>query len=349
MSTQQRQLLLHLSCCLAFLLLPILFSPDFNFTTSLFTIAPFQRDLIAYILLLVFFYVNYIWIIPTYYIQKKYFQFSLISIACFLMIAFLPSLIIPHHQFSSGALPVNNLYGNSNITFHPDNTIMHLLSQHFFQFLMVLIFSLLLKINNQLRESEREKINSELSFLKAQINPHFLFNTLNSLYSTSIEERAYKTQKAILNLSGMMRYIITETDADYISLEKELQYINSYIDLQKLKLTDTIDLDYLLQGSVEKKRIAPLILITFIENAFKHGINPHIKSPINIHIRFTEKYLTLKVENRKTDKIHDYISKTKIGIENTISRLKLLYPHNHQLEITDDKDNYQVKLTMELV
>jgi LytS/YehU family sensor histidine kinase len=274
-----------------------------------------------------------------------------ITILCYAVVTFLPSAIIPHH-FSPGGPDFHGI-GGSNLfpigPAHRDNTLSHLLREHFFQFLMAFVFSLLLKTFHLLKETEKKKVSSELSLLKAQINPHFLFNTLNSIYSTAIDEKAVKTQKAILNLSGMMRYITTETDTEYISLEKELHYINSYIDLQKLKLADTIELDYILQGTMERKKIAPLILITFIENAFKHGVSSNNKSPINIHLRFTEKYLTLNVQNKKSEKFQEYITKTRIGLDNTISRLKLLYPHNHQLEITDDTENYQVKLTMELL
>ena len=104
--------------------------------------------------------------------------------------------------------------------------------------------STMIKINNRLKQTEKEKIDAELSYLKAQINPHFLFNTLNSIYSSAIEENADNTATAVVKLSGMMRYVISEAHHDYVPLEKEINYITDYIELQKIRLGNTVNLQY---------------------------------------------------------------------------------------------------------
>lgn len=142
-----------------------------------------------------------------------------------------------------------------------------------YMFILVLVCALLLKTNQRWRKLRQEKLETELSYLKAQINPHFLFNTLNSIYALAIEKSDY-TATAVVKLSGMMRYIISESHKHFVSLEKEISYINDYIELQKFRLGGTVKIHYSLQGHYPGKEIAPLILITFVENAFKYGLTP---------------------------------------------------------------------------
>ena len=130
----------------------------------------------------------------------------------------------------------------------------------------------MLKINSRLKLAEKEKVNAELSYLKAQINPHFLFNTLNSIYSLAIEKSDY-TATAVVKLSSMMRYVITDASHKFVPLEKEINYISNYIELQKLRIDSSIKLMYTVTGDISDKKIAPLVLISFIENAFKYGVN----------------------------------------------------------------------------
>jgi len=217
-----------------------------------------------------------------------------------------------------------------------------------FQFFMVLILSAMIRINNRLRQSEKEKVNAELSYLKAQINPHFLFNTLNSIYSSAIEENADNTATAVVKLSGMMRYVISETHHNFVSLEKEINYITDYIELQKIRLGNTANLQYKVTGSTAGKKIAPLILISFIENAFKHGVNPEEKSGITIDIEIKDGYLQMMVSNAKVKTVNGNSFKSNIGLENTRGRLQLLYPSKHDLEIKEDEKEFIVLLKINL-
>jgi sensor histidine kinase YesM len=225
--------------------------------------------------------------------------------------------------------------------------VMRELRKFIFQFLIVAVFALMLRIKDLWKQAEKEKLNAELSYLKAQINPHFLFNTLNSIYSLAIEKSDY-TATAVVKLSEMMRFVTTEANNDFVSLEKELNYIGSYIDLQKIRFGNTIKLKYSVEGDGIGKKIAPLILIPFVENAFKHGVNPEENSYIQISIDIKENILHLLVFNNKVNIRIQNEERTEQGIENTKNRLQHLYPSKHLLVIDDDKSAFSVSLTIDL-
>ncbi|HKC67905.1 MAG TPA: histidine kinase, partial [Bacteroidia bacterium] len=235
------QILIHIIGCVVFLSLPILFSPDFDNIFDLYKIPPFQLDFIGYIILVIYFYANYYIFIPKYYFQKKYAFFAAITLLCFLLVSFIPNLLVPMPDAQCS---------NSTSNFLPPTlheTIFRFFYHHFFEFLIVCTLSLMLKISSRLKLAETEKVNAELSYLKAQINPHFLFNTLNSIYSLAIEKSDY-TATAVVKLSGMMRYVITDASHKFVPLEKEITYISNYIDLQKLRIDSTIKLFYQVTG-----------------------------------------------------------------------------------------------------
>jgi LytS/YehU family sensor histidine kinase len=216
-----------------------------------------------------------------------------------------------------------------------------------YMFVIVLFCALLLKTNQRWRKLQQEQLETELSYLKAQINPHFLFNTLNSIYSLAIEKSDY-TATAVVKLSGMMRYIISESHKNFVSLEKEVNYINDYVELQKFRLGDTVDIQYSLQGNYYGKEIAPLILITFVENAFKYGVNPEQHSKILAVIHIEDDRLILKVENNKVTTLQDKAEAPGLGISNTRNRLEMLYPRKHQLHIDDGAEQFKIHLEIML-
>lgn len=211
-------------------------------------------------------------------------------------------------------------------------------------YLLGVISSLLFAISGRLQNVEQEKMKSELAFLKAQINPHFLFNTLNSIYALALK-KDNRTADSVVQLSELMRYIITNANDDVIDLDKELNYINNYILLQKTRLAHTVSIDYRVKGNGFGKAITPLILISFIENAFKHGVNPDQVSEICVYIDIVGDYLTLFVSNKKTLSVQ---SDTGIGLQNTIDRLSLLYPNKYSLNIEDTQDMYSITLTIKV-
>jgi two-component system LytT family sensor kinase len=195
------------------------------------------------------------------------------------------------------------------------------------------------------RELENQRLSAELSFLRSQINPHFLFNSLNSIYSLAYQ-RSETTPDAILKLSEIMRYMLYECNDNRVSLEKELQYLQNYIDLQKIRFGDKAFIDFKISGKVDGQQIVPLLLIAFIENAFKHGIANDPASPIQILIEVDEAHLHFFAHNKKHNNNRD--NQGGIGLMNVMRRLDLLYPGKYKLDIIDEEDTYTSELLLDL-
>lgn len=195
------------------------------------------------------------------------------------------------------------------------------------------------------KEVETEKLNTELSFLKSQINPHFLFNTLNNIYSLAII-KSDATAGAVLKLSSIMRYVISDTKQHWVPLEKEIQFIQHYIDLQKVRLTEKVKINFSVNGDVTTKQIAPLLFIPFIENAFKYGISTKDYSEIVIKVDITPADINLFVDNRIVTNEKELHENTGIGLKNTKRRLELLYPDKHSLNVKNENNHFTVHLTL---
>ncbi|MCR6640386.1 MAG: histidine kinase [Sporocytophaga sp.] len=195
-------------------------------------------------------------------------------------------------------------------------------------------------------ELENQTLVSELSFLKSQVSPHFLFNTLNNIYSLSLTNTP-RASEAILKLSHLLRYMLYETNEISVSLDKEIDYINDYIELQKMRFSNEVTIEYNTSGNFEMKEIAPMLLIPFIENAFKHGISYSKKSVIKILIELKDQELFLKVEN-SFDKNKEKDSSSGIGLVNIQRRLDLLYPMRYNLKLNDQNDLFIVDLKINL-
>jgi LytS/YehU family sensor histidine kinase len=181
--------------------------------------------------------------------------------------------------------------------------------------------------------------------LKLQINPHFLFNTLNSIYSQA-HFKSEQTEHSILKFSRIMRYVLYDSAADKIPLTQDLEYISNYIDLQQLRLSKNITIQYDVTGPVNGLSIAPLLLITFIENAFKHGISYTAPSEIKISIAVTGNELSLTVGNAITQSSRE--STGGVGLINARRRLDVLYPGRHLLDVIENDHLYIVNLKIEL-
>jgi LytS/YehU family sensor histidine kinase len=194
--------------------------------------------------------------------------------------------------------------------------------------------------------AEADKANAELSFLKAQINPHFLFNTLNNIYSLAVTKNE-NTADCIMKLSNIMRYVTDEATEDYVPLQDEINCITDYIGLQKIRLGDNANIILEIKGDVNHKQIAPLILMTFIENIFKYGISKHEQSPIEIELFAEAKTITFFCKNKIfNSSIHE--ERKGVGIENTKKRLEYLYHDKHFLNINNENGVYNVQLTLQV-
>lgn len=337
MTKETRNIILHLLGSAAFLCIPVFSSPDFNTDQNLFSINQFLQNFIRYVLLLIFFYLNYYFLLPKLYFSNKKSLFFFAAIISFFVVYFLPNLIFPN-DFR----PKIHLENRPHL---PPNSFFHFLEGGFFQFIFVFAISFLIKLNQRFDAIKEEKQVAEISYLKAQINPHFLFNTLNSLYALTIE-KSNDAPNAVLKLSSIMRYVVTESAQDFVPLEKEINYIKDYIDLQKLRIDKDANLKVTIEGELKGKMIAPLIIIPFIENAFKYGVNPDENSFIDIKIKMDSENFVLTVKNSIVNKNLSEDEKTETGIENTIKRLNYIYPEKHLLNIKEEDGTFSVNLTI---
>lgn len=197
-----------------------------------------------------------------------------------------------------------------------------------------------------LREAllKKEKTEAELKYLKGQLNPHFLFNTLNNIYSLAMKEGSHQTSEAILRLSKMMRFVLYEAGSSYIPLKDELALIQDYINLERLRYSNRLEIRYSENVDDPGQQIAPLLLIHFVENAFKHGASEtRNESFVDIVVSLVNRQLEVTVVNSKGDDIVK--SETSIGMENITKQLGILYP-DHTLEITDTDQKYSVYLSI---
>ncbi len=201
------------------------------------------------------------------------------------------------------------------------------------------------EIEKKQKEMEREKLNSELAFLKSQISPHFLFNTLNNIYSL-IGINTGDAQDAVLKLSKLMRYMLDESEQTLISLGREIEFMNNYIDLMKLRLVDKVELKVDFPKTNLGIQIPPLLFIPFIENTFKHGVSYRGESNIEIGLMIGGKELTFTCRNRifHAKKVSPDLSESGIGLDNARKRLQLLFPNQHELRITQTEDDFNVFL-----
>lgn len=202
------------------------------------------------------------------------------------------------------------------------------------------------KAQQEVLESQADKARAELAFLRAQINPHFLFNTLSNLYALATL-KSDETAPGILKLSNLMRYLVEESAADTVPLAREIDFIRNYIDLQKIRLNSKTTVDFTAPAVGPEIAIAPMILITFVENAFKYGISASKEALIRIHLSMENGALDFECSNQviNRDRIPE---STGIGIENTRRRLQHHYPGRHRLEISKNEDFFEVRLLIDL-
>jgi hypothetical protein len=190
----------------------------------------------------------------------------------------------------------------------------------------------------------KENASAELQLLKAQIHPHFLFNTLNNIYSFSLNQSPQATT-LVRKLSGMLGYMINECDEKLVSLEKELKLIQDYMGLEKVRYGKRLDMQVEIHGEFENKLIAPLLMIPFVENSFKHGTSQMLQHPwIKLEITTVNDQLFFRLSNSKPSLSHANKQNKGIGLTNVQKRLHLVYPGRHQLDISETEDMFTVNM-----
>lgn len=200
------------------------------------------------------------------------------------------------------------------------------------------------------KELQTESMQSELRFLRSQINPHFLFNTLNNLYALTLK-KSDKAPEIVLKLSEMMRYMLYECNEKRVFLSKEVNYIRNYLDLESLRQGRNMDISFEVNGNVSNQKIAPLMFIPFLENSFKHGASNHLSDGfVHIKLEIEENKVYLFIENSKPEIPVRHSGKRSggIGLVNVKRRLKLLYPEQYKLRIEEQPGSYRVNLMLGL-
>jgi len=199
-------------------------------------------------------------------------------------------------------------------------------------------------------ERKQSALQAELSSLKAQLHPHFLFNSLNNIYSLSLE-KSEKTPEVVLGISNILRYSLYECTAQQVSLKRDIEILRDYIKLEKIRYEERLELNLFIADNTQNLQIAPLLMLPLVENAFKHGTAATIDTPwINIQLRIQGNHLTLNISNSKPETT-DTTNNTagKIGIENVRKRLQLLYPGRYSLDFFDEEDCFITLLNIDLL
>ena len=219
-------------------------------------------------------------------------------------------------------------------------------------FIIYLVLTTLLKLSKSwytLQQVEKEKVELELKSLKMQINPHFLFNSLNSVYAMALV-KSDKTAASVLELSNLLRYMIYEVGDKRVSLEKEVEIIQGYLDLQRLRSDASTEVNFKIEGDLKGKMIAPLLFFPLIENSFKHGVKGVSDSAfVHMHLKCSNDQIDFSIVNNKGE-IDDMEAGQYggIGLQNVSSRLALIYPKKHEFKVEDEQGKFSVHLTIKL-
>ncbi len=292
-------------------------------------------------LLIIIAYLNLHYFLPKYLLKKRYIAyFAAVTLS---VIGYV--LIQSLYDFYLYGYVVGPMY-NSNLS--------ESISYNFFSALWYLGLMLALKLSLDwygqqlvIQKITVEKLNAEVDFLRAQVNPHFLFNILNNLYALTLK-KSDLAPDVVLKLSAMMEYMLYDSNDETVLLEKELSYLNSYMELERLRFSNEADISLTVDCPPDGQKIAPLLLLPLVENAFKHGISKQMANGwLKVAISCADQRLTVLVENTKLSSATAPV-KGGIGLNNLRKRLELLYPGRHHLELTDQTNTFKARLVIEL-
>ncbi len=354
----------HIAGWILVLSLPVLFVTGQSGERDFFSVLAAPATWLFFLTYIVVFYLNTYLLIPLLYFRKKYMLYFTAIALLFAGIFFLKPFdrMVTSVTERSGAImrpgppPPDERFPPPGEQPPPLDGPQRARPQvdvvSIFLFAMIIALSMAIRIRQRLGSAEQralkaeaDRANAELSFLKAQINPHFLFNTLNNIYSLAVTKNE-NTADSIMKLSNIMRYVTDDIGKDYVSLEDEVACISDFIDLQRLRLSSMTHVDFSVAGNTRNKKIAPLILMSFVENIFKHGTSNHEPSDIIIAVRAEENGTHFFCRNKLFDTRRN-AERTGIGIANTRQRLAHLYPGRHFLTIKKENGYFTVELVLQ--
>lgn len=381
--------LVHIAVWICFFMLPYIFSDQPKESSAILIKHRIVLLSVINLYLLAFYYLNTLLLIPKLLFAKKLLVYIFIVALFFAAFVYVPrpitfaingtteetireemrtefkmrrinmpadSLsITPQKRDSIRAKKDSIKIAKRNAPARNNNLALRYFPGSFVVFLLVFSIGLCIAIMQQWRKAERvkeevqhEKTTTELSFLKSQVNPHFFFNTLNNIYSLAIVQ-SDKTAPTVMRLSAIMRYILTETQSDKVPLENEIDFVKNFIDLQLVRLTDKVKVNFNTEGDTSSKQIAPLLFISFVENAFKYGVSTKEPSEIDIIFQASNNSIHFNVTNTIVKADNGIVDTTGIGINNAKRRLELLYPGKHVLKVLNDGKKFEVQLEIIIV
>ncbi|SEO20515.1 Histidine kinase [Mucilaginibacter gossypiicola] len=293
------------------------------------------------VLLIIIAYFNLQYFLPRYLLKKRYaayFTAIILSVIGYLA----AQSLFDFYLYGYVVGPMRN------------SNLVESLSYNFFSTLWYLGLMLALKLSMDwysqqliIQKITVEKLNAEVNFLRAQVNPHFLFNVLNNLYALTLK-KSELAPDVVLKLSEMMEYMLYDSTGERVPLEKEVGYLHSYMELERLRFGGEADIDLNIDAEINGHEIAPLLLIPLVENAFKHGLARQTKSSwLRVDIGLKQSTLEVIIENAKPSSVINN-GKGGIGLDNLRKRLDLLYPNKHELWLEDRENSFWVKLVIGL-
>jgi len=291
-------------------------------------------------------YLNLYWLIPAFLMKRKYFTYGItLSIMVVGMALIMRAIYVvwlaPKYFPDTVNLPFFHTYRLLKYIFYNINGVVIITTG----FRLFNYWYNQQQMNNELMQ---EKLRTELTYLKGQLHPHFLFNTLNNIYSLCLD-KSDMAPGVVLKLSELLSYMLYDTRKDSLCLSKEIEHVKSYLELEKIRYGDRINISFNVSGPVGSKEIAPLVMLPFVENAFKHSFSKDLYNIwITIDVKLKNDTFIMKVKNSMPQKNGTGQPANGIGLQNIRRRLELLYPEKHSLEITADIDFFEVDLKLQL-
>lgn len=292
-----------------------------------------------------FYYISLAFLVPIYYIldyqikRRKTIILLGVLTALFTFYFFIPSLIVDALPKSELNIRLIDLHAALQAKVRLATLI---------QFLIVIGVAVLrhsIRLKNRAEKLESEQTKAELSLLKSQITPHFFFNSLNTIYYLTLQ-KSDDAPNIVVTLSDIMRYVLTEANAEEVTMAQEQQYLDKFITIQKLRLPEKTSLNINIDIEDRSKKIAPLLFIPFVENAFKFGLSANVETAIDILLESKANRISFRTENRLFN--NDEKDGTGTGLDNIRKRLNILYPDKHTLKIESGKDKFIVELEIDL-
>ena len=310
-----------------------------------------KSNLVEYPIHIVLVYFHLYYILPRFIPSQKYLKYFLVLFAAILIMSLL-RIIITYELVTPvvwrESAREENLFGFNYIL------AVSLGELYVVGFTTAIYMTIdWVRYQKRIREIEKQKFETELDFLKSQLNPHFFFNTLNNIYSLTLE-KSDMAPEVVIKLSELMNYMLYEaSNTRKASLFKEIIHLQNYIDLERLRFGSRLDLEFNISGEIEGRVISPLILLPFVENTFKHGVNNKLRQiKIDINLEVKENKLIFEVENFKLKEqegnnfptLNNHTYQGGIGLKNTRRRLDLLFEKDYTLDIKDEEDRFKVTL-----